>query len=260
MEQLRKSLGLRPLTARSVIASTLLGMHPPALPAWVLVRSGSLFGIAEGTTRVALSRMVAAGELEAVDGSYRLAGRLLRRQARQAQSRSPRLRRWRGDWLLALAVADRRSAPARAAWRATMAEHRFAELREGVWARPDNLPAPPPDGDGCVWWRGRPDGDERAVAARAFALDEWADRAARLREAMASLADELDAGDRDALAPAFEVSAAVLRHFQADPLLPAELLPDGWPGDALREEYDRYDAAFSRVWRSWYRSLRAGGE
>jgi len=37
-----------------VIASTLLGMHPPVLAAQVLVRSGELFGIAEGTTRTAL--------------------------------------------------------------------------------------------------------------------------------------------------------------------------------------------------------------
>ena len=54
----------RPLSARSVVASTLLGMRPPRLPTQILVRSGALFGIAEGTTRVALSRMVAAGELE----------------------------------------------------------------------------------------------------------------------------------------------------------------------------------------------------
>ena len=35
-----------------------------------------------------------------------------------------------------------------------------------------------------------------------------------------------------ALAPGFELSAAVLRHLQADPLLPAELLPVGLAGVA----------------------------
>ncbi|MDQ3757078.1 MAG: PaaX domain-containing protein, C- domain protein, partial [Actinomycetota bacterium] len=45
----------RPLTARSVLLSTLLGAHPPELPVQVLVRSGELFGMAEGTVRVALS-------------------------------------------------------------------------------------------------------------------------------------------------------------------------------------------------------------
>ncbi len=78
----------RPLTARSLIASTLLGTHPPVLPGRLLVRLGELFGIAEGTTRVALSRMVAAGELETEDGRYRLVGAaLLARQAAQERGR-----------------------------------------------------------------------------------------------------------------------------------------------------------------------------
>ncbi len=56
--------GERPLTARSIVASALLGTHPPVLRGQLLVRLGELFGVAEGTTRVALSRMVAAGELD----------------------------------------------------------------------------------------------------------------------------------------------------------------------------------------------------
>jgi len=48
-------------------------------------------------------------------------------------------------------------------------------------------------------------------------------------------------------------SAGVLRHFLADPLLPAELVADGWPGQALRAEYDRYDHAFKTVWSQWFR-------
>ena len=54
----------RSLTARSVIASLLLGMRDPALPVSALVRSGGRLGLAEGTIRVAVSRMVAAGEIE----------------------------------------------------------------------------------------------------------------------------------------------------------------------------------------------------
>ena len=67
-----------------------------------LVRAGELFGFAEGTVRVALSRMVATGELQAVGtGRYRLAGHLLERQARQDESRRAPSRRWNGDWLTA---------------------------------------------------------------------------------------------------------------------------------------------------------------
>jgi len=48
------------------------------------------------------------------------------------------------------------------------------------------------------------------------------------------------------------VSAAVLRHFQADPLLPTELLPANWPGAELRADYERYDATFKDAWRTWF--------
>ena len=51
----------------------------------------------------------------------------------------------------------------------------------------------------------------------------------------------------------FVTSAAVLRLLQRDPLLPAELLPPGWPGDDLRRAYDRYDAAYRAVWTGWFR-------
>ena len=54
---------LPPLTARSVLASALLGMDPPELPVSQLVRLTGLFGISENRARVALSRMVAAARL-----------------------------------------------------------------------------------------------------------------------------------------------------------------------------------------------------
>ena len=78
-----------PLTARSVLLSVLLGSDPPRLPVLLLVRTTGLFGIAEGTTRTALSRMAAAGEVQALGGAYELsAPRLLARQARQSASRT----------------------------------------------------------------------------------------------------------------------------------------------------------------------------
>ena len=58
-----RNLHRQQLTARSVIASTLLGTDPPVLSGRILVRAAALFGITEGAARVALSRMVAAGEL-----------------------------------------------------------------------------------------------------------------------------------------------------------------------------------------------------
>jgi phenylacetic acid degradation operon negative regulatory protein len=249
-----------PLTARSVLASVLLGTDPPRLPTPLLVRTAALFGITEGTTRTALSRLVAAGEAVAEDGGYRLAGRLVARQQRQAASRRADVRAWDGTWELATVEGDsRRSAADRAALRAALRSLRLAELREGVWGRPDNLAADrSPEADAvaarwCVRWRGArpltlPDLDA------SWNLTGWAITAAELRSEMKPLVRPLEQGDHRALANGFVLSAAVLRHLQADPLLPAELLPSRWPGRPLRDEYDRFDAAYRRVLRSWFAS------
>jgi phenylacetic acid degradation operon negative regulatory protein len=247
-----------PLSARSVVASTLLGLDPPVLPAQVLVRSGELFGIAEGTTRVALSRMVAAGELVADgDGRYRLAGQLLDRHHRQRLSRRSVAgqRPWQGTWWVAIVTSQGpRPAAERVELRERMAAARYGELREGVWARPANLADIRLTGDELTWATAEFD-DGPAVARRLWDLDGWAARAHELVEEMDHWSPALAAHDLEALPDTFVLSAAVLRHLQADPLLPAELLPAGWPGVALRARYDAFDAAFVEVWRDWHRAF-----
>src|SRR5258706_10006109 len=128
----------RPLSTRSVIASLLLGMQPPKLAASRLVQWCALFAINEGTARTALSRMVERGELATVDGIYELAGRVRRRQPAQDWSVAPELEPWNGDWLLGVVNPGARRADDRGALRDAVRRLRMAELREGVWARPDN--------------------------------------------------------------------------------------------------------------------------
>lgn len=250
MSQDRKT----PLTARSVVLSTLLGTRPPVLPTPVLVRAGELFGISEGALRVALSRMLAAGEVVAADGRYQLAGRLLDRQARQEASQAARTRAWRGRrWRFAFVVGPRRSAADRGDLRAAMRSVRLAELREGVWLRPDNLAwkAPSAVADQCVLAVGRLESEVDLEPL--FGLTAWARRAGDLRSALAGSLGTLQAGGAGALAPGFVLSADVLRHFQADPLLPDELLPDDWPGAALRAEYRSWDQAYRSLLGGWLR-------
>lgn len=245
------------MTARSVLLSVLLGSDPPRLPVQLLVRTTELFGIAEGTTRTALSRMAAAGEVVADDGSYAIAAdRLLARQARQTASRAARTRAWRGRrWRQAVVVADgRRAAADRAAVRSALVGARLAELREGVWLRPDNLDVEEPAAPELRWAFVEPDDDPVDLATQLWDLPAWAARAEALRASMQALVGPLEAGDRSVLADGFVLSADVLRHFQADPLLPAPLLPAGWSGAELRRDYDRYDRAYRSVLRAFFRA------
>lgn len=254
----------RPLTARSVIASTLLGVDPPRLPALALVRSGELFGLREGATRTALSRMTAAGEVVAEDGSYTLAGRLLARHGRQQEARRPATPAgdaWDGTWILAIVTPDRRSAPDRAAFRSAARELLLAEVREGVWARPGGIDAVRSAtaagtvSDQSTWVHGaRP--DHVAPFVEAFDLPAWNDIANELISEMQRAQPSLDERSVDAVATTFVTSAAVLRHLLADPALPPELLPPDWAGDALRRAFDRFDSAFKATWREWYRKFR----
>src|SRR5207249_4125877 len=123
-----------------------------------------LFGVPEGTTRVALSRMVERGELRTIDGMYELAGRVGGRRQMQDWSLAPRLRRWNGDWCFAIVEGGARGAAERSALRDAMRQCRLREVREGVWTRPDNLPrasAPASAWDvvetQCQWWTARPE-------------------------------------------------------------------------------------------------------
>ena len=243
----------RPLTARSIIASTLLGTHPPRMPSALLVKSCELFGIRENAARVALSRMVAAGELSVDRSRYELTGRLRERQLRQDRSRrgNDPGASWDGTWRLAVVTGESRSASDRADLRRSLTQLRFGEWREGLWARPDNLD--PTDTAGCTMVPGARPPDPRALAVSVFPVNAWALRARFLVHDIDRMQRRLRPGDSRALAESFIVNATVLRHLQADPLLPAELLPSRWPGDRLRERYEHFDAAFLAIWRDHLR-------
>ena len=239
------------LTARSVLASALLGMDPPELPVAQLVRLADLFGFSENRARVALSRMVAAGEATS-DGSghYRLAGHLAARQSRQSASRSGSTAAYDGRWRLAVVTTTGSTADVRAARRRALAYARLAELREGVWMRPDNVAVQLPDSlDADVELMTARPGDPLVMARRLWDLPAWSGRARRLLGGLGALAPD----GPEALAPGFELSAAVLRHLQADPLLPVELLPADWPGAQLRATYDEWDARYRTTLREWSR-------
>lgn len=225
------------MTARSVVLSVLLGAHPAWATASELIRLTADFDIKEPTVRVALTRMVSAGDLVRSEDGYRLSDRLLARQRRQDDVINPRLRTWDGAWVTLVITSVGTDARTRAALRTTLHGNRFAELREGVWLRPDNLDMALP---GDVLDRVRVlharDPDPADLAGMLWDLSGWVRVGCELLDEIASAPD----------VPArFVTAAAMVRHLLTDPVLPNELLPDDWPGAALREAYTNFAAELS---------------
>ena len=225
---------LNRLTARSVVLSVLLGAHPAWASASELIRLTADFDIREPTLRVALTRMVGAGDLVRSADGYRLSERLLARQRRQDDALDPRLRRWDGTWSTLIITSVGIDARTRASLRTTLHDRRFGELREGVWMRPANLEL-----ELTAELRKRVrvltarDDDPAGLAARLWDLPGWAATGRRLLDDMAGATD----------VPArFTAAAGMVRHLLTDPVLPDDLLPEPWPGAALRQAYHDFAA------------------
>jgi phenylacetic acid degradation operon negative regulatory protein len=245
-------IGDQSLSARSVLATALLGADQPHLTVGELVAMASLFGISDGAARTCLWRMVSNGELTSDDGMYALAGGLLERRERVDEaSRFAATRQWDGTWELAVVSLERRSAADRLALRKAASALHLAGLREGVWIRPDNLD---PDrlptlrtvlDRQCVHFHGAASDIPAETVRSLFSLDDWAADARRFSRAVH---DEVDAEAvaADDFVYWFALSVAVVRHLQLDPLLPAAFLPEQWPGHDLRSAYRCFDEVFKQ--------------
>jgi phenylacetic acid degradation operon negative regulatory protein len=238
---------MRPFNARSLVLSVLLGLDPPVLPARSLVRLAELFGIAPGTMRTALSRMVAAGELVGDADGYRLGGRLLERKAAQDIGRRPAPGGWDGTWIVAVVIAARRDIAARRAFRTHMANLRMGELRPDTWLRPANLAGPAGD-PGLATVRGPLDGEDPvALAGRLWPLAAMAATATELGDRVDEMLAALAEPRAEALPAAITLAAEVVRFLRAEPLLPPSLTSQPWPPDALRDRYRQLDRALGRA-------------
>ncbi|MCH7670158.1 MAG: PaaX domain-containing protein, C- domain protein [Acidobacteria bacterium] len=241
----------RPLSARSLILSSLMGLYPSQVPVRTLVTLTGLFGIEEGTTRVALSRMVIAAELTKEGATYGLSGPILDRLSSQDLGRSGIVGKWDGKWWGVVITADCRQRSERDEFRTMMANLRFVELRDGVWGRPTNLVAPESHGHFTVWRAELVTEDPIALACRLWNLPGWVDNARSLCDAMGAKPDSVSVDDAAELRDRFMLSAAINRHLRADPLLPAALLPEDWPGEALRAEFECFYTDFTTTIRTY---------
>lgn len=226
---------LTPLSARSVVLSLLLGSHPDRMSAAALVRAADHFGVPAATTRVALTRAVAAGDLRRDAGDYVLGDRLARRQRHQDEAVLDAETPWDGTWEMAVVVVGGRAGSERAALRERLASYRLAELREGVWARPANLRRARAysSEEVLTTFSATPDDDPADLVGRLWDLTGWAEQGRELARRLARTSEP---------ATRLAVAAAVVRHLTADPLLPAALLPVDWPARELRASYAAYQA------------------
>ncbi len=246
---------IRPLDARSLALSVLLGSDPPLLPTRALVALAELFEIPSGTMRTALSRLVAGGEVQSVPGGYHLAGAQLERKRSQDAARRPPLPAWNGEWHVVLANPTARSQPDRRRFRTAMVNHRFGERRPDTWARPSNLAAPPADPDQewiCVT------GPIVGCAPEQLVAELW-DLPA-LRATASSIADDLEAAtaldraDPSTIPPLFRSAAGAVRLLRSEPALPRQLTPPDWAVDTVRRRYEQAQIELEERLRAFFRS------
>ena len=227
---------LEPLTPRSIVLSVLLGSHPPRMPVGRILEFTSLFDLADGTVRTALSRMVAAGDLINDDGIYRLAGRLVERQAQQDAGRRHPPSDWDHTWWMVAVLSDRRTMAERRAFRAWAIGARLGELRPDLWLRPANLDIPTDLPHVLITRGSMISVAQQQLVAHLWDLDALRARSNVNRLALDAAAARLGDPDDRSLADAFTALAAAQQFLRIEPQLPANLTPHTI-GDDVRMRY-----------------------
>jgi phenylacetic acid degradation operon negative regulatory protein len=242
-------------TAKSLVLDLLSVMKDADAPVSGLVFAGELFGISGGSTRVALTRQLAAGLVESPRrGVYRLAPRAhaLRDQVGTWRHLERSVRTWDGGWVGVATTQQSRA----------LRLLGLEVLEPGLALRPDNLRG------GVAGVRERLlalDVDapvfrvsELDDARRERALSLWdvrrleqgyAAMLARLAEVAAALPD-MD--DREAARASFIVGGDAIRLLIFDPLLPPPLVDVDLRNEvvAAMRRFDRQGrAAWQRLFR-----------
>lgn len=131
-------------TPRSVVLNAVRVSPRRSISIRQLLKIGELFAFNANAVRVAVTRLVADGQLENDErGLYRLGSAAAETQAHVESWRlgEARVRPWKGDWLAV--VLPRK--PERSTRRASLRALSRLGLREGLpglWIRPDNLRLP----------------------------------------------------------------------------------------------------------------------
>ena len=253
-------------TAKSLVLDLLSTLRRGSMPVGTLVEAGRLFGIAENSVRVALTRLRVAGRVERdVRGRYRLGAgaQAVGRRVTSWREIERRVRRWDGAWIGVLEGAGGRDARRReAALRflglrslTPVLAVRPANLRGGVdGIRADLAALGLPAADRVFEVRGL----DAVTEARARGL--W--HAEALPSIHRALRAEVEASARrlealpveGAMVESFLLGGRVIRQLVLDPLLPDPIVPRR-ERDALIAAMRRYDRAGRACWAPFMRDL-----
>ncbi len=247
-------------TGKSLTLDLLSTLGGGSMPIAALVAAGELFGIPEGSLRVAVTRLVRSGRVERDErGSYRLgpAAVAVDREVRRWRRLEEQTRRWNGRWIAVQGAGSDRSAR-RDGERARRWQG-FRELEPGLWVRPDNLRGGVAARreallglglePGCLVFR--LDSWEAETEARARGLWDAAALVRGYEQATAELersTRRLDAlPEGEAMVESFQLGGRILRELALDPLLPDELV-DPAPRRGLVRAMAAYDRRGRAAW------------
>lgn len=248
------------MTPKSLVLDLLRVAEPRAIPVRAFVSIGELFGLTGNAIRVAITRLVVSGLIEADDpGSYKLTPGTspLTTHVEGWRLGERRVRDWSLSWLaVRLERGGDRSERTRSL--RALALLGFRE-DEGLWLRPDNLT------DGIASVRRRLQALGLDADARSFVTSDADDKLEKRWRALWKTRElergyahaeeriqhstervtKLDAGA--AAVETFLVGGSAIRILATDPLLPKQLV-NVHARKKLHEAMLHYDAIGRRVW------------
>jgi len=253
---------VRQPTPRSLIVDLLSTLRRGSMPVAALIQAGELFGIADGSLRVALHRLSAEGRVERDErGQYRLGAAAAPVQSLVAGWRDldRRTRAWSGRWIAVQAdAAPRRRTRIDPAHRA-LRLFGFERLAGPLHVRPANLREGVDGARSALRTLGLPDA---ALVYELSDLDPAADTRARelwdgdalvrsyrsaCREIERSSARLPGLPETEAMVESFSLGGRVLQQLVLDPLLPAPLVDES-ARRALVESMRAYDRLGRDAW------------
>jgi phenylacetic acid degradation operon negative regulatory protein len=195
--------------------------------------------VPEGVVRTAMSRLASDGWLERIrvgrKSFYRLAARgraTFAEATRHIYTVSP------PNWTKHFDLLVLSNGPEREAARAALEQAGFGSPASGLWIAPGGFELPAEAQGGLKLQLQGEISTLRKLAARTWPLDTLADAYLRFIRAFEPMRSALEAdvtmSDLDALVTRVLLIHEYRRVELRDPILPAEILPDNWPGGSAR--------------------------